>query len=89
MHEPAAVAEGHVGAGEDVVGDGLAEDFDAEGVGDAIRGVWSVRGWMAVGGWVGIGKRRGGGLHLFRFSLEVGVDEGDVVVAADYVAEGG
>ena len=32
MDDAAAVGEGHVGAGEDVVGDGLAEDFDAEGV---------------------------------------------------------
>ncbi|KAF2462339.1 hypothetical protein BDY21DRAFT_12026 [Lineolata rhizophorae] len=35
VHDAALVAEGHVRAREDVVGDGLAEDFDAEDVGDA------------------------------------------------------
>ncbi len=49
VHEAALVAKGHVGAGEDIVGDGLAEDFDAEDVGDA-RGVLLVECWMAVAG---------------------------------------
>lgn len=35
MHDAALIGEGHVGACEDVVGDGLAEDFDAEDVGDS------------------------------------------------------
>jgi hypothetical protein len=61
VHEPARIRERHVGAGEDVGSDGLAEDLDAERVGD----------------------------DLFGLALEVRVDEGDVVVAADDVAEGG
>ena len=60
VDEPPGAGEGHVGAREDVGGDGLAEDFDAEGVGD----------------------------DFFCFALQVRVDEGDVVVAADDVAEG-
>lgn len=60
VHEAALVREGHVGADEDVVGDGLPEDLDAEDVGD----------------------------DLLRLALEVGVDEGDVVVCGDDVAEG-
>ena len=36
MHDAALVGEGHVGACEDVVGDGLAEDFDAEDVSDTV-----------------------------------------------------
>lgn len=35
MDEAPLVGEGHVGTCEDVVGDGLAEDFDAEDVGDS------------------------------------------------------
>lgn len=61
MHEAALIGEGHVGAGEDVVGDCLPEDLDAEDVGD----------------------------DFLAFALEVGVYEGDVVVGADDVAEGG
>jgi hypothetical protein len=61
MDEAALVAEGHVAAGEDVGGDGLAEDLDAESVGD----------------------------DLLRFALQVWVHEGDVIVSADDVAEGG
>ena len=55
------VGESHVGANEDVVGDGLAEYVNAEDVGD----------------------------YFFGFALDVGVYEGDVVVADDYVTEGG
>ena len=36
VHDAALVGEGHVGACEDVVGDGLAEDFDAEDIGDTV-----------------------------------------------------
>ena len=61
MHDAALVRESHVRAHEHVVGDGLAEDFDAQDVGD----------------------------YFFGFALEVWVDEGDVVVGDDYVAEGG
>lgn len=60
MYDAALVGESHVGADQDVVGDGLAEDVDAEDVGD----------------------------YFFGFALDVRVDEGDVVVADDYVAEG-
>jgi hypothetical protein len=34
VHDAALVAETHVAAGQDIVGDGLAEDLDAEHVGD-------------------------------------------------------
>jgi hypothetical protein len=61
MDEPAVVAQGHVGAGENVGGDGLAEDLDAQSVGDDLLG----------------------------FALEVRMNEGDVVVGADNVTEGG
>jgi hypothetical protein len=59
VYEAAGIRQRHVGAREDVGGDGLAEDLDAERVGD----------------------------DLFRLALEVGVDERDVVVAADDVAK--
>lgn len=61
VHDAALVAEAHVAAGQDVVRDGLAEDLDAEDVGD----------------------------DLLRLALEIRVHEGDVVVGADDVAEGG
>lgn len=61
MDEAALVGQGHVGARQDVGGDGLAEDLDAQRVGD----------------------------DLFGLALQVWVDEGDVVVGADDVAEGG
>jgi hypothetical protein len=38
VHEAALVRERHVGAHEDVVGYGLAEDLDAEDVGDDFFG---------------------------------------------------
>lgn len=38
MDDTALVGEGHVGACQDVVGDGLAEDFDAQGVGEDFFG---------------------------------------------------
>lgn len=60
LDESAVVAEDTVGADEQVVGDGVAEDLDAEGVGDDLLGLL----------------------------VEVGVDEGHVVVAGDAVAEG-
>lgn len=59
MHEGALVGDGGVGAYEDVVCDGLAEDFDFEDVGN----------------------------DLFGFSVDVWVDEGDIVVAGDDVAQ--
>jgi hypothetical protein len=61
VHESTVVADDRVGANEEVVGDGVLEDLDAEGVRDDLLG----------------------------FLVEVGVDEGHVVVAADAVAEGG
>jgi len=38
VYDAALVGESHVGADEDVVGNGLAEDFDAEDVGDYFFG---------------------------------------------------
>jgi hypothetical protein len=61
VHDAALVAQAHVAAGQDIVRDRLAEDLDAEDVGD----------------------------DFFGFALEVRVHEGDVVVGADDVAEGG
>lgn len=42
VDDTALVGEGHVGACEDVVGDGLAEDFDTEDVGNTIVVFWLV-----------------------------------------------
>ena len=60
MYDAALVGKCHVGTYEDVVGDGLTEDFDAEDVGD----------------------------YFFGFALEIGVDEGDVVVGDYDVSKG-
>lgn len=38
MHDAALVGKGHVRTDEDIVGNGLAEDFDAEDVGDYFFG---------------------------------------------------
>lgn len=35
MHDTTLVGESHVGTSQDVIGDGLTEDFYAEDVGDA------------------------------------------------------
>jgi negative regulator of replication initiation len=59
VHEAALVRQRHVAADEHVVGHRLAEDLDAEHVGD----------------------------DLLRLALQVRVDEGDVVVGDDDVAE--
>ena len=40
VNDTTLVGEGHVGACKDVVGDGLAEDFDAEDVGNTRVGFW-------------------------------------------------
>ena len=60
VDEGALVAYPAVTPDEDVVGNGLPEDFDLEDVGD----------------------------DLFGLAVNVGVDEGDIVVAGDDVAEG-
>lgn len=59
VHERALVAYPAVTSDEDVVGDGLPEDFDLEYVGN----------------------------DLFSLAVNVGVDEGDIVVAGDDVAQ--
>jgi len=38
VHDAALVGKGHVRTDEDIVGNGLAEDFDAEDVGDYFFG---------------------------------------------------
>jgi hypothetical protein len=52
MDDTTLVGQGHVRAYEDVVGDGLAEDFDSKDISD----------------------------YFFGFALEIGVDEGNMVV---------
>jgi hypothetical protein len=60
MHEASGVGKRHVAARQNVIGDCLAKDLDAEDVGN----------------------------DLFSLTLEVGVDESDVVICADDVAKG-
>ncbi len=59
MDEAALVGDRAIAADENVVRDGLPEDFDLEDIGD----------------------------DLFRFPVDVGVHEGDVVVARDDISE--
>lgn len=60
MDEATLIAKSTVGADKDVAGDGLAEDFDTEDVGD----------------------------DLLSLAIQIGMDEGDIVVASDDVSEG-
>ncbi|KAF1738575.1 hypothetical protein CRV24_000501 [Beauveria bassiana] len=60
VNEAALIGKAHIGADEDVIGDGLAKDLDAEDVGDDLLGL----------------------------TLEIRVDEGDVIVGGNDVAEG-
>lgn len=48
VDDSALVREGHVGACEDVVGDCLAEDFDAEDVGDSVVFAISITSFIFV-----------------------------------------
>ena len=59
VNDSSLVGESHVGSDEDVIGDGLAKNFDTEDVGDDLLGL----------------------------ALDIRVDEGDVVIADDDVAE--
>lgn len=80
MHNTTLVGESHVGTSQDVIGDGLTEDFYAEDVGDAAI----VRLSSEMGMRVGTGMV----LHFLCLALQIRVHDCDMVVAADDVTEG-
>ena len=88
MYDPALVAESHVRACEDVVGDGLTEDFDAEDVCDSnvckkeLLSVFSSFLFVTIG-WIVKESAilwMGEHSHLLRLPLDIRVYEGHMVV---------
>lgn len=82
MHDPALVGEGHVRAGEDVVGDRLAEDFYAQDVCDSIN-------HNQVSCVFGRCDRAKGesGVHFFGFPLQIRMHQRNVVIAANDISK--
>lgn len=83
VDDTALVGEGHVGACQDVVGDGLAEDFDAKNVGDSTQ-LASIPFTAQYREW-----RGGGGvyIHFLGLTLDIRMHKGDMVIAANDISQ--
>lgn len=82
MHDASLIGEGHVGARQNVVGDGLAEDFYPEDIGDAKLDLL-----VCATARLRKGKRKKKNAHLFRLPLQIRVNQRHMVIAADHIPQ--
>lgn len=93
VHETALVGERHVGSCQDVVGDCLAEDFDAEDVGDAghkqtiskKKKISSLRESLSPEE-KGLNPRWVGS-HLLRLPLQIRMHKGNMIIATNHIPQ--
>jgi hypothetical protein len=96
VHDSTLVREGHVRAGEDVVGYCLTENFYAEDVGDAgericqssKKKMTAKKVWVEWNGEIGLWTPDCYS-HLLGLTLQIRVHDCNMVVAANHIAERG